>query len=82
VKATGVNRGKSGPLHPDEREAGYDGAVDCCRCIAALRTDYRHSGEQCGDDTEHQFKWDHNHTYSGPPARNKAAKAAYVLKNG
>src|SRR5215472_10235065 len=73
-KATAVNRGKSCPLHRDEREAGYNGAVDCCSCIAALRTDYRHSGKQCGDDTEHQFKWDHKHTHAGLSARNKAAQ--------
>ena len=52
---------KSCPLYGDEREAGYNGAVDCCSRIATLRTDYRHSGKQCGDDTENRFKWNHNH---------------------
>ena len=52
-KATAVNQRKSRPLHRDEREAGYNGAVDCCSCIAALRTYYRRTGKQCGDDTEH-----------------------------
>ena len=37
-KATAVNQRKSRPLHRDEREAGYNGGVDCCSCIAALRT--------------------------------------------
>ena len=52
-KAIAVNQRKSRPLHRDEREAGYNGGVDCCSCIAALRTYYRHTGKQCGDETEH-----------------------------
>ncbi len=47
------------PLHRDEREAGYDGAVNCCSCIAAQRADYCHSGKQGSDGTEDHFKWDH-----------------------
>src|SRR6516164_3837434 len=69
-KATAVNQRKSRPLHRDEREAGYNGAVDCCSRIAALRTYYGHTGKQCGDDTEHYFKWDHNHPHAGTIRKN------------